>query len=181
MRHKKRNRILNRSKGERESLLRHLSRALILKGRIETTVPKAKEACRMTERLIQFGLRGDLTSYRRATQILGDAETTSFLFKEIAPLFKSRTGGYTRILRSRTRPGDGAELATLELVEQRVIPEKKKEKPQPKKEKPKAVSTSAEGEKKTPPPSKGKDEERTKRGGFFASLRKFIKPKDRSS
>ena len=126
MRHQKRTRIFNRNKSARLALVRHLSQSLILKGSIETTVPKAKEAGRFTERLIQFGIRGDLNSFRRALSLLGDSKATTFLFKEVAPLFKNRQGGYTRVLRSRTRPGDGAELATLELVERKVKPEKEK-------------------------------------------------------
>ena len=187
MRHRKRNRSFNRPKSARERLLQHLSRSLLLKGRIETTVPKAKEARRLTDRLIQFGVRGDLVSYRRALQLLGNAETTSFLFKEVAPLFKSRHGGYTRLFRSRIRPGDGVELAMLELVEKRLEPEKqKKEKKVPsKKEKAKEISPPS-GRKEEKPsakvaeePSKGK-KEKEKPGGFLANLRKFIKPKDRS-
>ena len=126
MRHRKRSRHFNRTQGEREALLRHLATALILKGRIETTVPKAKDARRLVDRLIQYGVRGDLVSYRRALQTLGNAEATSTLFKEVAPLFKTHRGGYTRLIRSRVRPGDGTELALLELLERKVEPKKSK-------------------------------------------------------
>lgn len=189
MRHQKRSRIFNRPKSARKALLRHLSRSLILKGSIETTVPKAKEARRLTERLIQFGVRGDLVSYRRALELLGDSDVTSFLFKEVAPLFKKRNGGYTRLLRSRIRPGDGVELAMLELVERKVEPEKqKKEKTPPKKEKVREIERVKEAppvtrKEETPLPHKKEEEPKKtkeKSGGFLANLRKFIKPKDRS-
>lgn len=177
MRHRKRNRVFNRPKSARATLIRHLSRSLLLLGSIETTVPKAKEAGRLTERLIQLGMRGNLVSYRRALEILGNSETTSFLFKEVAPLFKNknRQGGYTRILRNRTRPGDGAELAILELVE-------KKEKPKPEK-KAKFAPPPPRKEEAPAPPKRveaPKKEKKEKSGGFFANLRKFIKPKDRA-
>ena len=185
MRHQTRRRFFNRPKSSRKALIRHLSQSLLVKGSIETTVPKAKEARRLAERLIQFGLRGDLTSYRRAVELLGDSRTTSFLFKEVAPLFKNRHGGYTRILRSRIRPGDGVELARLELVERKVEPEKKKEKAEPKKEKVKETPPSrpAAQKEEMPPPSKQEEEPKKtkeKSGGFLSNLRKFIKPKDRS-
>jgi len=163
-----------------------LSRSLLLKGRIETTVPKAKEARRLTDRLIQFGVRGDLASYRRALQLLGNAETTSFLFKEVAPLFKTRRGGYTRLFRSRIRPGDGVELAMLELVERRLEGQKqKKEKEAPRREKTKEVIPPSLRKEEKPSakvalePSK-ENKKKEKPSGFLANLRKFIKPKDRS-
>lgn len=179
MRHQQRSRTFNRPKSGRKALIRHLSQSLILKGAIETTVPKAREAGRFTEQLIQFGIQGDLTSYRRALGLLGDAEATSFLFKEVAPLFKSRHGGYTRILRNRIRPGDGAELATLELVERKIKPEKEKKEKQPKKEKIKETAPSVKTVEE-PKAKKEKEERKEKRGGFLANLRKFIKPTDRS-
>ena len=187
MRHRKRNRVFNRPKSAREALTRHLSQSLLVRGSIETTVPKAKEAGRLAERLIQLGIRGDLVSYRRALELLRNPETTSFLFKEIAPLFKNRRGGYTRILRNRTRPGDGAELAILELVEkkEKPKPEKKAKEHVVKKEKPKETSSPPPSARKEEvPPPKGieepKKEKKEKSGGFFANLRRFIKPKDRA-
>lgn len=169
MRHQRRSRIFNRPKEGRAALLRHLSASLIRHGRIETTVAKAKETRCLTDRLIQFGLRGDLTSYRKALRVLGSSELTAILFKDIAPLFKNRQGGYTRLLRSRIRPGDGVELAILELVEKRIELPKKKHPPSP--------PHATEG----PPSEKErKKEEKKKKGGFFANLRKFMSPKDRT-
>ncbi|MBI4436983.1 MAG: 50S ribosomal protein L17 [Candidatus Omnitrophica bacterium] len=184
MRHRRSNRRFGRAKGERDALVRHLATALILNGRIETTLPKAKDARRFVDRLIQFGVRGDLFSYRRALQALGNAETTSYLFKEVAPLFKTHRGGYTRLLRSRVRPGDGAELALLELLERKVKPKKeKRESPKEESKKTKAKKTEAPSPKEevpgvSAPPEKPPKAE--KPSGFLASLRKFLKPKDRS-
>jgi len=195
VRHRVRNQTFKRPGSAREALIQHLSESLIVKGRIETTVHKAKETRRLTERLIRYALIGDLPAYRRALKLLGNSETTSYLFKEIAPLFKSRPGGYTRILRTRTRPGDGAELAIIELVERKVTPEKPKkvkaqkapkveEAPQ-EKQKAEKTSPSSEAQKETPLSSKTSEAKKEKkkeekRGGFLANLRKFIKPKDRS-
>lgn len=182
MRHNKKGRSFNRPKAAREALIRHLAHSLILRGRIETTVPKAKEARRLAERVIQFGIRGDLASYRRSVQLLGNDDITSFLFKEVAPLFKTRQGGYTRIFRNRVRPGDGVELAILELVEKRVEPQQKKVKEPvtPRKEEapPPSVPKSVEKPRKEKVTKETEKKEKT--GGFLANLRKFIKPKDRS-
>ncbi len=188
MKHKQETRHFNRSKDERQALLRHLATALIYKGKIETTVTKAKETRRFVDQLIQFGIRGDLLSYRRALVELGNSDVTSFLFKEIAPLCKSRQGGHTRMFRSRLRLGDGAEMAILELLERKVEPKKEaKEKPrakeEPKREEVKKVEVKKEKIKETPP-SELSDQEpekkKEKRGGFLSNLRKFLKPGDRS-
>ncbi|MFH1858094.1 MAG: 50S ribosomal protein L17 [Candidatus Omnitrophota bacterium] len=194
MRHRKQNRAFDRPKSARRMLIQHLSQSLIQRGRIETTVPKAKETRRLTERLIQYGLRGDLSSYRKAYQLLGNTQTTSLLFKEIVPLFKSRQhGGYTRLLRSRTRPGDGVELAILELVERKAETPKKKEKKEKAKEAPpltpKPAAPLKKEEASAPPPKraeapktavKEEKKEKEKKGGFLSNLRKFIRPQDRS-
>jgi len=179
VRHRKRSRHFGRTQGEREALLRGLATSLILRGKIETTVPKAKDTRRLVDRLIQFGVRGDLFSYRRALQTLGNAEATSYLFKEVAPLFKTHRGGYTRLIRSRVRPGDGAELALLELLERKVEPKKQKKEvlqSEPKKPKAKKGEVPSSGEEtQAHPPAPEKPSR-----GFLASLRKFLKPKDRS-
>ena len=188
MRHRKRNRHFHRSKDEREALLRQIARSVILKGSIGTTVVKAKEARRLVDRLIQFGVRGNLSAYHRALQTLGDQEATSYLFKEVAPLFKKRQGGYTRLFRGRVRPGDGAELAILELVERKVTPKKEvKEAAKPEKTKGTLRPAPSKEEVVTPPPAtpskkvqKTEPPVKEKGGGFLSSLRKFLKPKDRS-
>lgn len=104
----------------RKSLLRGLARSVVLHERIETTVRRAKEAQPLVDRLITLGRAGDLSARRNALSILPDEKVVGRLFAEIAPRYAGRAGGYTRILRTRDRKGDGAELCYLELVERRV-------------------------------------------------------------
>ena len=113
--------------------------------RITTTVPKAKEARRLAERLITLGKRGTLHARRRALTLLQDKAVVKLLFEEIAPLYNDRNGGYTRILRiPKWRRGDGADLCYFELVSEAVEAAPKPEEPVAPK-----VTTSEEPE--TPP------------------------------
>ncbi len=121
MRHRKLTNRLSRARPEREALFRNLIRGLIISQRIETTLAKAKGVRRLAERLISTGKRDDLHSRRLAFNILRDRDLTAKLFREIAPLFKDRKGGYTRIMHSGVRKGDGAQLAILELTERKVL------------------------------------------------------------
>jgi len=84
--------------------------------RITTTVPKAKEIRSLAEKMITLGKEGSLASRRRAIAFLTDEAVVDRLFKEIAPRYADRAGGYTRIVRLGPRQGDAAELARLELV-----------------------------------------------------------------
>ncbi len=119
-------RDLGRSRSFREATVRSLAQALLKYERIETTLAKAKEAQRLVERLITLGKTGSLTARRQAISRLNDSKTVHRLFTTVAPRFSARTGGYTRIMHSGVRPGDGASLAVLELVE--LAPELKEEK-----------------------------------------------------
>ena len=182
MRHRRRHKSLHPSRGVNKQLLRNLAHSLLLHGRVETTLEKAKEARRHIDHLITLGKEGSLQARRRALQILGKEEPLRLLFKEIAPLFQKRQGGYTRVLRSWTRVGDGVQLAILELTEQRLVPQKegkpkKKKAPQPKESKPETAPSSAPSSPKTEKPQ----EKEKKPSGFLGSLRRFLKPKDRSS
>lgn len=85
--------------------------------RIRTTEAKAKELRPVVERLISLGRIDDLHSRRRAMRMVADREVLRKLFQEIGPRFRSRPGGYTRILKLGARKGDGAELAIIELTE----------------------------------------------------------------
>ena len=193
MRHRRRHKSLHRSKSVHKAFLRSMAQSLLLHGRVETTLQKAKEARREIDRLITLGKDGSLVARRKALEILGKPEPLHLLFKEIAPLFKKRQGGYTRVVRSLTRVGDGVQLANLELTEQRPLPQKEKKvkevkekktpetkeaKPEPKATKPAfpkpAPSLEPKSQKETPPAGK-------KPSGFLGSLRRFLKPKDRSS
>jgi len=116
MRHMKDGRKLSRTASHRRALLRNLTTALFEHERIETTLAKAKEARRVAERAITQARRGDLHSRRLVASVVQKPEVLKKLFDTIAPWYANRPGGYTRILRTRTRLGDGGEMAILELV-----------------------------------------------------------------
>ncbi|HBC32189.1 MAG TPA: 50S ribosomal protein L17 [Clostridiales bacterium] len=101
----------------RVAMLRNMTADLITHGRIRTTVTRAKELRRVAERTITLGKRGDLHARRQALAYLYDKDAVYKLFEEVAPKYKDRNGGYTRILRIGPRRGDGAEMAIIELVE----------------------------------------------------------------
>lgn len=117
MRHNVSGRKLNRTPAHRKALYRNLVTALFKHERIETTVPKAKEARSLAEKLITFAKRGDLHARRQAARRINEPEVLQKLFAEIGPRYADRPGGYTRILRLGARRGDNAELALLELVD----------------------------------------------------------------
>jgi len=117
MRHNVSGRKLNRTPAHRKALYRNLVTALFKHERIETTVPKAKEARSLAEKLITFAKRGDLHARRQAARRINEPEILQKLFAEIGPRYADRPGGYTRILRLGPRRGDNAELALLELVD----------------------------------------------------------------
>ncbi len=119
MRHRRDHRKLSRTASHRKALLRNLVTALFLHERIETTIAKAKEARRLAERLITYAKRNNLHSRRLVAAVVNDREVVSKLFETIAPLYATREGGYTRVLRTRRRLGDAGELGILELVKTR--------------------------------------------------------------
>ncbi len=121
MRHRNYGKKLSRNTEHRRALLRNLVTSLILRERIETTVAKAKAARPLAERMITLGKRGDLHARRLVASYLLDAGAVSMLFGDIAKRYASRAGGYTRIVRSGWRKGDGADLAVLELVGTEVL------------------------------------------------------------
>lgn len=117
MRHINGYRKLGRVSSHRRAMFRNMATSLLIHERIETTVPKAKELRSIVEKMITLGKHGDLHSRRLAASYLFDDEAVKKVFSEIAPRFKDRSGGYTRILRKGPRFGDGAEMAFLELVD----------------------------------------------------------------
>lgn len=117
MRHRKHHTRLNREVGHRNAVLRNLATALITHGQIETTAVKAKTLRPFVERLITLGRKATLHHRRLAFQQVPDKVTIHKVFEEIAPRYKDRNGGYTRILLSRRRMGDGAEMAFIELID----------------------------------------------------------------
>lgn len=117
MRHRKRGRQLGRNSKHRLALFRNLATALLEHERIETTEAKAKELRGITERLITLGKQGTLHARRGALRVLRTKQTVSKLFDDVAKRFSMRDGGYTRIIKTRQRPGDAAKLVAIELVE----------------------------------------------------------------
>ena len=109
-------RKLNRDTGERKALFRDLVGALILHGRVETTVARAKETKKIADGLVDLALRGDLHARRQVRRLLTDDRAVRRLFGEVAPKFQKGRGGYTRIVRTRARRGDAAEMAIIELL-----------------------------------------------------------------
>ncbi len=117
MRHRKAGRQLRRTSEQKLALMRNLATSLIEHGAIETTEAKAKELRPFVERLITKARSGTLHDRRLAGRHIQKREAADKLFQEIGTRFASRPGGYTRILKTRHRKGDGAELARIELVE----------------------------------------------------------------
>lgn len=117
MRHLKRVKKLGRDREHRKALMRNQVISLFINGRIRTTLQKAKETRRWAEKMITLGKRGTVPARREAFRFLADRKMVNRVFDEIAPLFKDRNGGYTRIYRLWRRKGDNAELAMLELIE----------------------------------------------------------------
>jgi large subunit ribosomal protein L17 len=116
MRHRKAGVKLKRDIGARRALLRSLVTSTILEERITTTIPKAKAAKPLVEKMITLAKRDTLHSRRQAAAFLLTPEAVQKLFEKIGPRFNQRAGGYTRIVKLGWRKGDGAETAKLELV-----------------------------------------------------------------
>ncbi len=116
MRHLNQGRKLNRTSAHRKALFRNLVLALIRHGRIKTTDPKAKELRRVADRMVTLGKHGDLAAHRRAYAFLGSHAAVKRLFDEIAPRFKDRNGGYTRVVKYGFRRGDAAPLSIIEFT-----------------------------------------------------------------
>ena len=121
MRHARTGKKLGRDAAHRRALYANLAGALIEHGRIKTTVTKAKAVKPLAEQMITLGRRGDLHARRQATAVLRSRDVVHKLFAEVAPLFKDRPGGYTRIVKIGPRPGDSAEMAYLELVAEEYV------------------------------------------------------------
>ena len=119
MHHRRVGRTLGRNASHRLALMRNLSIALIEHGRIVTTVAKAKELRPWIEKLVTLAKEGTLHARRLALARLPDRDTVAKLFDEIAPRFKDRPGGYTRVIkRHQRRLGDGGKTAFLELLKE---------------------------------------------------------------
>lgn len=157
MRHGVRGRQLGRNTSHRRALFRTLVTSVLDKEKIETTVEKAKEIRPIVERMITYGKRGDLNSRRIAASFITTRDVVKKLFDTIAPRFKDRNGGYTRIIRTRRRQGDAAEMAVIELLGTEAKPEEKKEE-----KKSPAKKAKAEAKAKAEKPAKKEKAEKTK-------------------
>lgn len=157
MRHGVRGRQLGRNTSHRRALFRTLVTSVLDKEKIETTVEKAKEIRPIVERMITYGKRGDLNSRRIAASFITTRDVVKKLFDTIAPRFKDRNGGYTRIIRTRRRQGDAAEMAVIELLGAESKPEEKKEE-----KKSPAKKAKVEAKAKAEKPAKKEKAEKTK-------------------
>jgi len=128
MRHRKAFNKLNRTASHRKATLSNLATELFIHKKIRTTRAKAKAAQRVVERLISFAKKGTLAARRQVLRTVRDKQVVKELFDEIAPIYASRNGGYTRIIKLGQRQGDGAEVAFLELVDFESVKKEKKEK-----------------------------------------------------
>lgn len=109
-------RKLGRSSDHRKAMLRAMVTYLLENGKIETTVTRAKEVRSMTEKMITTAKTNNLHTKRLALSFITKEDVTKKLFDEIAPKYKERNGGYTRIIKIGPRRGDAAEMAIIELV-----------------------------------------------------------------
>jgi large subunit ribosomal protein L17 len=164
MRHMNYGRKLGRTGKHRRALWRNLATEILRRGRVRTTVPKAKEVRRYVERMITLGKRGHLHARRMAASFLRDRTVVSKVFGEYAQSFKERAGGYTRIIKLGPRLGDCAEMAYIELIgfEPAAVHEKAKGKKGPakdekSKDKGKAKEAADETKGKGPERLKGKE------------------------
>lgn len=127
MRHKVAHRKLQRPTAHRLAMLHNMVTSLLEHERIETTVPRAKEARRMAEHVITLGKRGGVHNVRMAQKIVRNRDVLKKVFSELKDRYAKRAGGYTRILRGGFRRGDAADVAILELVDRpEVAPEAEK-------------------------------------------------------
>jgi len=117
MRHQKKTRKLGRTSSHRDAMLANLVASLIQHKRVKTTLAKAKAARPLAEKLVTLGKAGTLHARRLAVAKIGQKDVVSILFKDVAPGFKDRKGGYTRIIKLGPRQSDSAPIALLEWVD----------------------------------------------------------------
>ena len=109
-------RKLGKTSAQRKALLRQQVTDLLENGKMETTFYRAKEVQPVVEKMITLGKKGNLAAYRTALAFITKEDVANKLFKEIAPKYAERNGGYTRVTRTGARRGDAAEMAVIELV-----------------------------------------------------------------
>ena len=109
-------RKLGKTSAQRKALLRQQVTDLLEHGKLETTFTRAKEVQPVVEKMITLGKKGGLANYRRALAYITKEDVANKLFKDVAPGYAQRNGGYTRVTRTGPRRGDAAERAVIELV-----------------------------------------------------------------
>ena len=117
MRHRHGYRKLNRTQSHRKAMFSNMAVSLITHEQIKTTLPKAKELRRITDKMISLGKKGSLHSRRQAVSYLQSEHAITKLFDTLAPRYKDRPGGYTRVMKAGFRYGDSAPMAIIELVD----------------------------------------------------------------
>lgn len=125
---------MGRTTSHRIAMFRNMVTSFFMHERIVTTDAKAKELRPIAEKMITLGKKGDLHAIRQAASYIRDKKTVTKLFSTIAPRYKERPGGYTRITKIGIRPGDTAPLSVIELVEEEITkkaPKKKVKKQEP--------------------------------------------------
>lgn len=164
MRHRVAGRKLSRHSQHRNLMFRNMLVSLLEHERVKTTLPKAKELRRWAEKIITLGKKGSLHARRLAFAVLRSEDMVKRLFTEIAPRFKDRQGGYTRIYKLGWRAGDAAPLSLIEWVTVSAGEEKKKSTVKRAKEALKKVTPGKKGKAEKPEPEKkGKKAKVTKR------------------
>jgi large subunit ribosomal protein L17 len=184
MRHGRKVKKLGRTQSHRRAMLANMVASLLMHNIIRTTEAKAKEVRKLAEKLITLGKRGDLHAHRQVYAVVRDHKLVKKLFDEIAPKFREREGGYTRVLRLGIRRGDGATLAVVELLLEKAPKEEKKgkkDKAGKKAKLEKAKEPKAKGAKKEkakPARTKAAGKEKAKRTKGVAAEEEEIEPKD---
>ncbi|MBB4266018.1 50S ribosomal protein L17 [Roseospira visakhapatnamensis] len=117
MRHGNAHRKFGRSSSQRRALFAGLTASVLKHEQVKTTLPKAKEVRPMVEKMITLGKRGDLHARRQAFAVLRDDKVVAKLFSTLAERYKSRPGGYTRVLKAGFRYGDAAPMGVIELLD----------------------------------------------------------------
>ena len=183
MRHRCHGKKFSRTKDHRKALFSNMLKAFFLNESITTTLPKAREIARQAEKIITTAKSGTLAARREVAKVIKDKTLVKKIFEDVAPRFKERPGGYTRVYKLDFRHGDNAPLALLEMVV-KAEKEKKKIKKEKKAEKKPVEKRPAEKQEEKKIPEKDAKEtidkkdnaERTKRGRF-PGFNKFFRRK----
>ena len=120
------NRKLGRTSAQRKAMLRGMVTLLLKCGKVETTYTRAQEVSAMADEMITLGKKGDLSSYRAALEFITEEDVAKKVFSTLAPAYANVNGGYTQVLKTGPRRGDGAEMAIIRLVSVKAETEDKK-------------------------------------------------------